>query len=102
MKTGTGKELWLSKRGQGNQKILLALAGVTAVNPTTKAAAQWNDRDDDKWTLEGTWITQVTLENCQTHMAMGDPFISMGSFATERRLLRPRQALKTHCYRGRA
>ena len=60
---------------------VLVLAGVTAVNPTTKAAAQWNDRDDDKWTLEGTWITQVTLEDCQTHVALAAPFISMGSFA---------------------
>jgi hypothetical protein len=60
---------------------LLVLAGLTASVPATHAAAQWNEREDGGKTLEGTWITQVTLLDCQSHSALGPPFISMGSFA---------------------
>jgi hypothetical protein len=64
-------------------KILgvMILAGVTAGIPTVHAAEQWNEREDEGKTLEGTWITQVTLLDCNTHSALGAPFISMGSFA---------------------
>lgn len=60
---------------------VLALAAVTATIPAANAATQWNERDDEGKTLEGTWITQVTLVDCQTHQATAPPFISMGTFA---------------------
>ena len=59
---------------------LLTLAGLTVSVLATNAAAQWNDHDEGK-TIEGTWITQVTLLDCQSHSPLGPPFISMGSFA---------------------
>jgi hypothetical protein len=46
----------------------------------TMAGAQWYDRDDDK-TLEGTWVTEVTLIDCQSHKPAAPPFISLGTFA---------------------
>ena len=60
---------------------VLALVTVAATIPTANAATQWNERDDEGKTLEGTWITQVTLVDCQTHQAVAAPFISMGTFA---------------------
>jgi hypothetical protein len=60
---------------------LLMLAGITASVPAMHAVARWNDHEDEGKTLEGTWITQVTLLDCQSHSALGVPFVSMGSFA---------------------
>ena len=60
---------------------VLALAGMTLIIPTANAATQWNERDDEGKTLEGTWITQVTLVDCQTHREVAAPFVSMGTFA---------------------
>lgn len=60
---------------------VLISAIVTATIPTANASTQWNERDDEGKTLEGTWITQVTLVDCQTHQAVAAPFISMGTFA---------------------
>jgi hypothetical protein len=60
---------------------ILAFAAVALTLSATKSAAQSHDREDDGKTLEGTWVTEVTLVDCQSHQPAAPPFISLGTFA---------------------
>lgn len=56
---------------------VLTIAVLTGISPATRVAAQAVDHEDEGRTLVGTWIVQVTLRNCQTHMPLGAPFLSL-------------------------
>ena len=59
---------------------ILALTAAVFSLSATKSFAQWNDRDDDEKTLEGTWVTEVTPVDCQSRLALAPPFLSLATF----------------------
>ena len=59
----------------------LTFGGAFVLSSAMTAAAQQGNSSSGGRGLEGTWITQVTLHNCQTGAAVGAPFLSSESFA---------------------
>lgn len=66
------------------RKVLAALVfgGAFILSWGMTAAAQQQDQSSRRGSLEGTWLVQVTLRNCQTGAPVGaPPFLSLISFA---------------------
>jgi hypothetical protein len=59
----------------------LVITGVCALSFAGTASAQTEDWDFGGRRLEGSWTVQITLQNCQTGAAMGNPFFSLLTFA---------------------
>ena len=59
------------------KRVVLVIAILTVVSPLTRAAAQGTGSGND---LVGTWMVQVTREDCQTHVPVGPPFLSLLTF----------------------
>jgi hypothetical protein len=57
--------------------VVLVIATLSIISPGSKAAAQGNERGDEGRHLVGTWMVQVTREDCQTHVPVGPPFLSL-------------------------
>jgi hypothetical protein len=56
------------------KRVVLVIAILTIISPGTRAAAQGNGSGNE---LVGTWMVQVTREDCQTHVPIGPPFLSL-------------------------
>lgn len=57
--------------------VLMAMAGTLAMGSTLAVRAQAENRDAK---LVGTWLFQVSLENCATKAPIGEPFDSLLTF----------------------
>ena len=56
---------------------VLTIAVGMGISPAARVAAQTVDPEDEGRALVGSWMVQVTLRNCQTHMPVGAPFLSL-------------------------
>lgn len=62
------------------KKMMVAvMAALAMMAPIRQGMAQ--ERDEDERGLEGTWVVEVSLHNCQTGVAVGAPFLSYLTFA---------------------
>jgi len=57
--------------------VVLVIAILSIISPGSRAAAQGNERGDEGRHLVGTWMVQVTRQDCQTHVPVGPPFLSL-------------------------
>jgi hypothetical protein len=59
------------------KSVVLVIAILTIISPGTRAAAEDKEPGDEGRHLVGTWMVQVTREDCQTHVPVGPPFLSL-------------------------
>jgi hypothetical protein len=52
------------------KRVVLVIAILTVISPLARAVAQ-------DGSLVGTWMVTVTREDCQTHVQVGPPFLSL-------------------------
>lgn len=50
---------------------VLTISVGMGISPAARVAAQTVDPEDEGRALVGSWMVQVTLRNCQTHMPVG-------------------------------
>jgi hypothetical protein len=64
-------------------KFLPALVAASALILSSgyRAAAGGDDWESCARKLEGTWQVHVTVQNCQTQVTLGPPFLSLVTFA---------------------
>lgn len=64
-----------------NALSVLVLAGLCMLSFAPSTLAQSENWRSDGNLLEGTWIVQVTQQDCQSGAALGAPFLSLLTFA---------------------
>lgn len=67
----------LTKLMTGISLVVTLAATASGQSGVLSAVAQGDERWEEGRTLVGTWMVQVTRQDCQTHTQIGDPFLSL-------------------------
>jgi hypothetical protein len=67
----------LTKLMTGITLMVTLAATASAQSGVLPGVAQGGERREEGRTLVGTWMVQVTRQDCQTHTQIGNPFLSL-------------------------
>jgi len=68
----------MKRRQLAKAAAMVAIAGLVSTSATRNLSAE-NEGDGRR--LEGTWLFQISLQNCATEAPVGEPFYSLLTFA---------------------